>query len=707
MSAQVPVRLRSVVLLFAATFVVLIGTSLPGAAAPTVQRSLSLKATPSTVVAGDPVVLSGTITRSPVGTDIVVSHLDGATWTQVAAFKLANPDGTFSTTVTSPAQDGAHRYRATSPATTTLRAATSPNVTVTVLKKVAVTIAANPESPLVGESFSITGTAAPARAQSGVTLQEKAGTSWRQLKVMPVDAAGHFSFPRTRTAGTATFRVVKARDGTYAAATSNEIRVPGAAPVVGPTPPEYSEDWADLADVAATGVAVSGHRLYAGGASGTRGFVKALDVPPTGLWRYQQLIYNKGGGSPAPTVKLGVSCGEPGTGLVASDPDAVGWQVQYGTRARSSFKGSSLSSVEIVKKTIAGPSLGDTNDGTFLFTIDADETFISFSLTRVGNLREMATFKIRRADLAAAGKKITKIYASITDGRATSGSSLSPFTFQTGTLRPAENRTIGGQLIDGAGQRVISTGMTDSSPMDWYVALPPTYRANSPLVIHVPQSLTGEGDDFWTDLRMEPVTKALTEAGFMLASSTDTKDRFGNQVELDNYVALRDWVMQHFGSDRDVFLYSASMGTIAAINLTGRDGLDARATATVGFIGGFDHMWNNMSEKRPEIRAAYDFDGDPTPEELHQYTAGYDPLLSFIQSPAFEGKGFRFYTGPTDTPTPAALSETMAGIVDDAGATEAEVVIANGGHLDRSQFQGDDLVAFYTRHMSRSGPPAP
>ena len=108
---------------------------------------------------------------------------------------------------------------------------------------------------------------------------------------------------------------------------------------------------------------------------------------------------------------------------------------------------------------------------------------------------------------------------------------------------------------------------------------------DAPLIIHVPQSLTGDGHDAWTDVRMEPITAAIIDAGYMWASSTDTADRFGNQVELDNYLALHDWVMEHFGSNRDVYLFGTSMGTMACISRSSQAIL-RRAYSDSGFSSG-------------------------------------------------------------------------------------------------------------------------
>jgi hypothetical protein len=698
-----------------ATAVALSLLTLPGSAATATYRSLSMKV-PRSVVIGEDIALSGKLSKTPAGAEISLEHLDGSAWTQITTVELTS-EGTFATTVPSPVVEGSHRYRAAIGATDTLRAATSREMKVKVLKPITITIAATPHSPAAGQQLTINGTASPARARTRVVLQHKVGTTWRQVKSASVDEAGHFSVPRTRGEAAEVFRAVKRADGYYAAGTSNELLVPKPGPDLDPdsddetdppdddgetVPGEHSEDWTDLAGVSSAGVTVANHRLYSTGALDKHGFVKAIDVPASSIWRYQQLIYNKADGSPSPDVRLGVSCGAATTGFSDTDPDAVGWQLHFDTRTRSTFKGSGLSSVPIHQKEIAGPNLGNDLDGTFLFTIDADESWVSFALTRVGAPREIATFKLSRAELAREGKTISKIYASINDGRAQSGSSLSPFILQEGTLRPATNRTVGGQLIEGVAQHVINTSENETSPMSWYVSLPPGFHEHSPLVVHLPQSLTGDGDDFWTDVRYQPVTTALTNAGYALASSSDIRDRFGNQVELDNYRALHDWVMEHYGADRDVFLFSTSMGTVGAINLTGRGMLDARATATVGFAGGFDWLWNAMSgTKRTNIRAAYNFSGLPTPDQLHQYTAGYDPLLSFVGSPVFAGKGFRFYTSAGDPTTPADLSEQMAEIVGAAGATEAGVVMAGGGHLDSSQFQGADLVSFYDRHRTR------
>lgn len=465
---------------------------------------------------------------------------------------------------------------------------------------------------------------------------------------------------------------------------------------------EYVEDWADLASVDDTGVQVSGNKLYASGSTSPRGYLWVNDFPPTGIWRYQQVIYCQGGSTtPAPVIKLGVTTNPSPTTIADTDPYSLGWQIQFSTRARSSFKGGNLSSVTILDEEIAGLSPGTTTT-SYLFTIDADEHFISFALKRVDVMQDVAVFRVARADLADAGREVTAIYAYITDGRTTSGSSLSPFIYQEGSLQPTATKVVGGQTIEGYAQHVIATAEDTGSVRDWYFALPPSYKPNSPLLIHCPQSLTGDGDDFWTDSRMDGVTTALTNAGFVLASSSDVADRFANEVDVQNFNSVKQWFFDHFGSDRDVFLFGTSMGTLSDIVLVARGLIDARAVATIGYAGGQFWIWYNVTTKRQALRDAFGFTGTPTDPELHDYFEGYDPMYDYAGDTDFAGKGFRFYTSDSDPTTPSSLSDTISGIVQAAGASEYTVVRASGGHLDPSQYQPTDLVDFYLRNASEN-----
>lgn len=471
----------------------------------------------------------------------------------------------------------------------------------------------------------------------------------------------------------------------------------------GPNPvTEYVEDWADLNAVNDTGVQVSGNKLYASGSTSPRGYLFPVTVPSSGPWRYQQVVYCQGGStSPAPEIRLGVTCNPSVGSILDLDSYSMGWQLQFATRARSSFKGGNLSAVPVIDEEIAGASIGTTT-GTYLFTIDADENYISFALKRPDVTQDLAVFRVSRADMADAGRAITAFYVYITDGRGTSGSSLSPFIYQTGSLKPTATKVVAGQTIEGHAQRVIATAEETGSVQDWYIALPPNYQATSPLLIHCPQSLTGDGDDFWTDSRMSGVTAALTAAGFALASSTDIADRFANEVDVQNYNSLKQWFFDHFGADRDVFLFGTSMGTLSDIVLVARGLIDARAVATIGFAGGQFWIWYNVTTKRDALRTAFGFSGTPTDPELHDYFEGYDPQYDYAGDTDFAGKGFRFYTSDSDTVTPSSLSDGMSDIVEAAGASEFTVIRASGGHLDPSQYQPTDLVDFYLRNASDS-----
>jgi hypothetical protein len=461
---------------------------------------------------------------------------------------------------------------------------------------------------------------------------------------------------------------------------------------------EHVEDWADLADVNDTGVQVSGNKLYASGSSTPRGFTRDFDFPTSGLWRLQTLIYNVDGGSPAPEVKFGITCATAGTGVAQNPADGLGIQIRFSTRDRTSYKGSGLSAVAIVDEASFGANA--TANCTYLATIDADPVWISFTLKQVGVVGDLFTFKVSREDLADAGKTITQVWGYITDARTTSGMSMSPWIYQSGSLEPTATKTVGGQLIEGATDRIIHTGQSVASPMDWFISVPPGYAGvDTPIVIFCPQSVTGDGHDPWSDDRMWPVTEALSDAGYILASSSDTVDRFGNQVELDNYSALWNWVYAHLRpAEDDTFLLGASMGTVPVINIIGRNVLTIRAAAEIGFAGGFDWLWDvSGGAKRDDIRAAYDFTDEA---DLFTATAGYDPLLSFLTGTPFVDIGFRFYTSTGDTITPDDLSIDMAAIVAADGSTEEDLVYGTGGHLDPSQYDGDDLVAFYQRNAT-------
>lgn len=109
-------------------------TGLSGPATALTARTLTLAASSTTPDAGTSVTFSGTLTNSPAGSKVAIQYLSGSTWVPLSTTTTTTAGGAYSKSITmaNVAADSTFTLRAVAPATSTLAAAVSGNVTITV-----------------------------------------------------------------------------------------------------------------------------------------------------------------------------------------------------------------------------------------------------------------------------------------------------------------------------------------------------------------------------------------------------------------------------------------------------------------------------------------------------------------------------------------------------------------------------------------------
>lgn len=109
-------------------------TGLSPSATALTSRTISLSASTTTPDSGTNVTFSGTLSNSPTGSKVAIQYLSGSTWVQLSTTTTSTAGGAYAKTLTmgNVSADSSYTLRAVAPATTTLAAAVSSNVTITV-----------------------------------------------------------------------------------------------------------------------------------------------------------------------------------------------------------------------------------------------------------------------------------------------------------------------------------------------------------------------------------------------------------------------------------------------------------------------------------------------------------------------------------------------------------------------------------------------
>ncbi|MFL6106304.1 MAG: putative Ig domain-containing protein [Marmoricola sp.] len=272
---MVPSRARSLSLIALLLGVLLAIGAVTAPAQATTTRKLSLHPSASTVGTGASVTFSGTLAPTPTGSGVTLQVLVGTYWLDVRSVKTTTSAGAYAVAdVPMPTYAGRYYFRAVAKASSGRSAATSSTVTITVLKKVTVSIKASTTSVDPGKAVTFTGHVSSCQVGAPVALQRYSSSGW--VKSSTATLTSRCNYLKTiHPTASASYRISVAKHGAYAPAYSSSVRITYTGPA--PTPPTITTT--SLPD-GSTGVGYD-QTLSKTGASGT--WTKTSGALPNGL----------------------------------------------------------------------------------------------------------------------------------------------------------------------------------------------------------------------------------------------------------------------------------------------------------------------------------------------------------------------------------------------------------------------------------------
>jgi Lamin Tail Domain/Fibronectin type III domain len=203
--------------------------SAPVTPGPPAATTLTLAASPTSILYGGTVQLSGRLRQADTAQGIAGESLflerrpkGGTSWTALATVTTGS-DGTLDPTQTATPQANTE-YRLRHPATPFYAASTSP--TRTVLVGVRLTARSNRTHMALGRTATISGQVVPAHRGQRIRLQHKQGRTWRTTQAKTLPASGRYSFNlRPRATGTSGWRIYKASDTDHIGDISRTFRL--------------------------------------------------------------------------------------------------------------------------------------------------------------------------------------------------------------------------------------------------------------------------------------------------------------------------------------------------------------------------------------------------------------------------------------------------------------------------------------------------
>lgn len=212
------------------------------------------------------------------------------------------------------------------------------------------------------------------------------------------------------------------------------------------------------------------------------------------------------------------------------------------------------------------------------------------------------------------------------------------------------------------------------------VAVVPDVEELSGLVLYVhgagedADSLQG-GDD------QARVTARLVSDGYVVAASDAHLDAFGNTASQQDYVDLAAELSDRYGTTR-TFLLAESMGGVAGLQLLAGDRIPGLlGMAAISPLVDLDVIVGTDYET--PVREAW---GGRLP------TGTENPAE--LPAEAFAGTSLRFYLAAEDELVVSAQNADPL-VARLQGVADVSVVACEGGHIDPSCFQPDDLADWF------------
>lgn len=206
---------------------VVVAALLAAPASASLARSITLSA-PTTALTGRLITVGGTLSRSPIGTLIIIRRRSGSSWVQVAATRTATASGVYHHQIAVPSVRGTFYYDAYAPATRSLSTAISTTRAIAVRTRVTISLSVSNSSPLDGAAVTLAGTIRPWVVGTSITLQKRVGSAsaWSGVALLAPNSTGRFNRRVVPTRDVPTqYRVLAGARGYYTSAVSPTVAV--------------------------------------------------------------------------------------------------------------------------------------------------------------------------------------------------------------------------------------------------------------------------------------------------------------------------------------------------------------------------------------------------------------------------------------------------------------------------------------------------
>jgi len=187
----------------------------------------------------------------------------------------------------------------------------------------------------------------------------------------------------------------------------------------------------------------------------------------------------------------------------------------------------------------------------------------------------------------------------------------------------------------------------------------------------------------------------LLQNGYVIASSDQAGNNWGNQAGLDSSAACHAMLVADYGVKLSVDLGISMGGLLGLLEYAGRT-----IPGLVGFYGWAPacslldmYTTDPLPGVTDSIKTAFGI--APDGSDYASKTAGHDPLL--LSPMLFNGFKLRFVASPDDTIVVMADNTTPMVDLIDANAIEASILTVSGPHDDPSHINIADTLAFFAR----------
>ncbi|AYR01533.1 esterase [Arthrobacter phage Seahorse] len=443
----------------------------------------------------------------------------------------------------------------------------------------------------------------------------------------------------------------------------------------------FSETWANLSQWTSGSQQVSAGKLYHS-ATVQGGTVPGLNRPVGGTLKTLTMT----GSMSVPTGAVATSglvlAGVATSTFSSGNLIAVGIDPTSGKMV--SWRGSGVGGSSSV---VVSSAAAQTGTHTFSITIDATNVVATITAPDT-----TTTFSLT-VPLSGLTSPLANLGLWQSDNRDLTGVGI-------GSITANYTLPAGNAAFEGAAPSPLYTKPVSTSSSLARVTLPKNYDSRRP----APLVIWGHGHgrtaaSAFDDSQVKPYLKAISDAGYIVASADAQGDAWGNAAAVTDYENLYRYVRDHYAIT-GVFLIATSMGGLGTLgmlanrNVPGILGWYGIAPVT-SLKAIYDADYNGFF--RAEVRTAYGIATDGS--DYATKTAGRDPNL--MAGEQFRGVPMRAALISDDTVVPPANHGTkLLAKVAPFAAEASTLTIATGGHIPDQGFNATDTLAFFARHQT-------